>query len=1219
VGMLFPSPWMGSGFTYDPMGKKIIPATITQDILLTTASAPGLLVKLPAGLKITRPDGTPVTQMTISTVTPDRSPMPFPTGVAPIQLLSIQPADAILSEPVQITYPNLFKESKPGDKITLYRADHDTESGQFIPYGTGTITADGRQIKPDIDPATGKPYGLPAFSWHFPSPNKPADSQAPNGGCPTCGNAIDTASGTEKYQHTDFGVIGGRVPFSITRTYRSNDDRQGPFGLGSAHNFELILQETTPQLVELVQPNNYRTRFPIMAGSTTQYANEDDPNYRGAVLTKNGTNYVLRSKNGAEMAFEPTIASLNFVPIYNLSKMTDRNGNAITVNRTGRANAITSISSASGQLSVDADPNTGRINKITDQGGRSVSYEYDAAGRLLKMIDPLGQEMSYTYDAKNQLLTTTNPRGIIDASRTYDANNRITQEQYADGSTMQFIYNLINPSAPQGGIASTKVVMPNGSSQTFRVDSGLYASISTDGLGNGSLTNRTLGTNRVNSVTDRLGRVTVPTFDAKENLTQIKAPDGSITKFTYEPQYNLPTAITDALGKTSTITYDAKGNPTALKDPLGKVTRLVYDSFGQVTSITNARNETSTLTYDDRGNVIKTTDALGHSTNMTYDILNRMTKTTNALNHVVQYQYDILDRTTQVTSAEGRVVKYAYDANSNLLSLTDPKGNVTRYEYDSRDRLIKRTDALGKVETYAYDANSNLIKSTDRKGQVTTYQYDANDRLVSTTYADGKIVTSTYDDDDRLISLNDTAPGAGQHNFTYDQLDRLTQETNPRGSVNYTYDVLGRRTSLKVNNQRALTYSYDDNDRLTAITEGNETFGFSYDQLNRRAGMTLPNGISTAYGYDAAGRLTEMKYSKGTQVLRDLVYGYDEINRRTSYSGNTAPEPQETATNTATVDASNRYTSLNGKSISHDENGNQTINNAVWDARDRLVSLSGPNFTAAFTYDAMGRRTSKTVNRQTKTYLYDGSDLISETGADYTFGPGIDQPLERKSGQNEYYLSDALGSVIGLADGNGAIKTSYNYSPFGKKQTTGAASSNPFAFTGREDDGTGYYYYRARYYSPDQKRFIAEDPLEFGGGDTNFYAYVGGNPVNFTDPLGFKPGDWWNPRTYFDFDYDRASEIAREELQKHHGHNDEDDAMRHAMWSYRMEKEIGPFTAWSSGVGHEIEGCLLQRQPWSEALMDLNNNKEGRDAAAEGRPINPSNLRTNPQSSGGKY
>ncbi len=390
----------------------------------------------------------------------------------------------------------------------------------------------------------------------------------------------------------------------------------------------------------------------------------------------------------------------------------------------------------------------------------------------------------------------------------------------------------------------------------------------------------------------------------------------------------------------------------------------------------------------------------------------------------------------------------------------------------------------------------------DRKGQVTTYQYDANDRLVSNTYADGKVVSNTYDDEDRLISLNDTAPGAGQHNFTYDILDRLTQETNPRGTVNYAYDILGRRTSLKVNNQRTLNYSYDDNDRLTAITEGSETFGFNYDALDRRTGMTLPNGVSAAYNYDAAGRLTEMKYSKGSTVLRDLVYGYDEINRRTSYSGNTAPEPQETATNTTTVDASNRYTSLNGKLISHDENGNQKINNAVWDARDRLVSLSGPGFTASFTYDVMGRRTSKTVNGQTKTYLYDGDDLISETGADYTFGPGIDQPLERKSSQNEYYLSDALGSIIGLTDPTGVIKTSYNYSPFGKKQTTGTTSGNPFAFTGREDDGNGYYFYRARYYSPDQKRFISEDPLGFGGGDTNLQAYVGNNPISRTDPSG---------------------------------------------------------------------------------------------------------------------
>jgi hypothetical protein len=48
--------------------------------------------------------------------------------------------------------------------------------------------------------------------------------------------------------------------------------------------------------------------------------------------------------------------------------------------------------------------------------------------------------------------------------------------------------------------------------------------------------------------------------------------------------------------------------------------------------------------------------------------------------------------------------------------------------------------------------------------------------------------------------------------------------------------------------------------------------------------------------------------------------------------------------------------------------------------------------------------------------------------------------------------------------------------------------------------------YRARYYNATLQRFISEDPIGLKGGDANFYAYVGNDPVQLTDPLGLSTG-----------------------------------------------------------------------------------------------------------------
>jgi len=88
-----------------------------------------------------------------------------------------------------------------------------------------------------------------------------------------------------------------------------------------------------------------------------------------------------------------------------------------------------------------------------------------------------------------------------------------------------------------------------------------------------------------------------------------------------------------------------------------------------------------------------------------------------------------------------------------------------------------------------------------------------------------------------------------------------------------------------------------------------------------------------------------------------------------------------------------------------------------------------------------------------------------------------------------------------LSDSAGTPTTTYTYDPFGKTTVTGL-STNAFQYTSRENDGTGLYYYRARYYSPTLQRFLSEDPIGFAGGDPNLYAYVGNSPVRYRDPLG---------------------------------------------------------------------------------------------------------------------
>ena len=220
----------------------------------------------------------------------------------------------------------------------------------------------------------------------------------------------------------------------------------------------------------------------------------------------------------------------------------------------------------------------------------------------------------------------------------------------------------------------------------------------------------------------------------------------------------------------------------------------------------------------------------------------------------------------------------------------------------------------------------------------------------------------------------------------------------------------------------------------------------------------------------------------------------------------------------ATYSADNQQLTFGSQTLTYDLNGNLTsdgTNTYTWTARDQLATISGP-VLASFVYDGVGRRMHKTLNGTMTEFLYDGVNPIQEvSGAATTSvltGLGIDEYFVRADAiEMSAFLTDVLGSTVALTDPAGAVQTQYTYEPFGATTALGAASSNPFGYTGREKDGTGLYYYRARYYHPGLQRFISEDPIAFAGGDFNVYAYVRNRPTRFIDPKGLQQLELTDP------------------------------------------------------------------------------------------------------------
>lgn len=1118
-----------------------------RDVVVTNPKLPGLELRIPAGTVIRDAEGKIVRKVSITPLPADQLPFPMPYADVPL-FYTIQPGGAILQstrgtpQGAQLVYPN-YTTQPPGAPVPLF--DYDPYGRGWYEYAVGRISNDGARVETDA-PFT--IYQFTASSSAYSANVPPADGPVPCEGGDYDGDPVSCFTGLFVETGTDLS-LNDVVPISLNRVYRHNDNVQRDFGVGTTHSYGAYLHIVSTagfsaDEISLVLPTGARVKFlPIgpknytLPGSIFE-SSQPGPFYKAQITLITGDSFKgdfqLRKRDGSRLGFGYWGGAIKWAK--------DRFGNHTSYVYEGPGLAY--VVSPNGRYLHFKYDNSGChscVKAVTDNLGREVQYKYDTQGRLVKVIDAEGGVTDYTYDSAHRMRNVRDPvgqtTGRFKVQNEYDATGRIYRQTYADDTTNVFEYVL----GSNGKAVETRVTHGRGDVRRITYNADGYILTDTQAYGTSVQQTRTFvrrADNLIERDTDSRGRVTRYEYDAVGNVTSLTRMYGTSNattwRYTYEPQYSQVLTITDPLQRKRTNHYDDRGLLTHVEDDLGNTQRYVFNSDGQVASVTQiarGRPLTASFTYQ-QGDLAAITDQLNRTTNFFSDGIGRVVTVVDPLGDFSHTEYDRLSRVAAQIDGQGNRVEFDYDGNGNLLTFTDAGQKITRFSYDPINRLLGTEDALGQIESRVYDTNGNLSFATDRAGRITGFTYDVLDRLSTIGFGATSIaspvysskLTYSYDNANRVTKIVDSRNGTISRTYD-DRFDTMLKETTPQGSVTYTYYANGLRQSLTPSSGGSkISYTYDAANRLQTLTQAAgtgsalpasaQTVTYQFDEANRPLSLSLPNGMRMEYDLDDAGQLRGIAYRRADgSLMGDLAYTHDDAGLRTGVTGSFARTGLPNASSGNQHDANNRLVNHNGSTITYDKNGNVLTAGGltyVWNDRQQLITIKrGTTTVASFAYDGVGRRRGKTISGVSTSYLHDGNNPIQERRgttvlANNLTGFGMDEFLVRYTGSQQLnFLRDGLGSTVRLTDASQNSLVDYTYDPYGGT-TASASVENPYQYTGRENDGNGLYYYRARYYSPAWGRFISEDPIGLAGGP-NAYAYVDGNPISKTDPSGLCP------------------------------------------------------------------------------------------------------------------
>jgi RHS repeat-associated protein len=434
--------------------------------------------------------------------------------------------------------------------------------------------------------------------------------------------------------------------------------------------------------------------------------------------------------------------------------------------------------------------------------------------------------------------------------------------------------------------------------------------------------------------------------------------------------------------------------------------------------------------------------------------------------HQIRYTYNEdgnLSKVSYPTTKDGiQSLSYIYDENGWLQEI---KGELYSKGQTTEKVLRSYTyDAYGKVkEIKDY---RNLLKDSDQAVQK-VYIYDNFDRVKEMTYTDleteKEMESYQYSYDKNSNIIEKTAV----NNYPKEDSDKVNE------TKSYTYDTFGRLTKTvttdhcKDDKTKTVTYTYDNVGNRLKEDDGTTTTSYTYNGLDQLKTSTKEKGTAVEevrqYDYDANGNQTDVK---NTKTGENQTYVYDAENRLSQVS---VTKDRKTA-----VIQQNSY---NGEGqriqkIDGDETTNYYYQNGV----------------VAYTTDTDGNQNSQNLIGT------DGNVLATER-------------FQQNATQYYLYNKDIQGGTSSLVKEDGSADATYQYTDFGETTIQGDdQAKNEVCYTGGiYDQSTGLYYLNARYYNPEDGRFMTEDSYrgeimkpEIG----HLYVYCANNPVNYVDPSG---------------------------------------------------------------------------------------------------------------------